>query len=250
MRTLLCVLLLMVSACSGRDHRLRVTTAGGKGPPTVVLLHGFGSTAERWLPFAQTIRLPQGPRQIAFMFPEGPYATTPPEGPKGGRAWWHLDLASYIGSPGGLPDLSRGRPDGLDEAVRRISAFLKAQTPLIWGKGEPLVLGGFSQGAIVSLETALTTKAPLVALILLSGTIVDEAHLVAALPPRRGLPVFIAHGRSDQVLPFAIAERLAHHMKASGLSVTWFPFDGGHEIPAIVVDELNRFVAAEVSQKH
>jgi predicted esterase len=47
-------------------------------------------------------------------------------------------------------------------------------------------------------------------------------------------------------LPFAIAERFAGKLKAAGLNVTWFPFDGGHEIPAVAVRELNAFLALYV----
>jgi phospholipase/carboxylesterase len=82
------------------------------------------------------------------------------------------------------------------------------------------------------------------ALILLSGTFVDEASWTQAMPARRGLPVFIAHGRQDDVLRFDTASRLAEAMRRAGLQVTWVPFDGGHEIPASVVTELNHFLAA------
>ena len=241
-RTILCVLVWMVPACTKRDHGLRLVTVGGQGPPTLVLLHGFGSTAQDWLPFAKSIRVPGAKGQTSFIFPEGPHTTTPPEGPTGGRAWWSLKLASYIASPAALPDLSQARPVGLEQATESIRILLEQRRPRLWEKSKPLVLGGFSQGAIVSLETALGTKEDLAGLVLLSGTIVDEAHLVAALPSRRGLPAFVAHGRNDRVLPFFLAERLVHHMQNAGVSVTWFPFEGGHEIPAIVVDELNAFL--------
>jgi phospholipase/carboxylesterase len=78
--------------------------------------------------------------------------------------------------------------------------------------------------------------------VLLSGTTVDEAGWEAGLPARRGLPVFISHGRADVILPFAVADRLRHKLVAAGLRVHWQPFDGGHEIPAEVVAALNLFL--------
>ena len=76
-----------------RFRQLATITSGGSGPPTLVLLHGYGSSAEQWAPFTQTIRLPSGGR---FVFPQAPGLTSPPDGPPGGRGWWRLELASHI----------------------------------------------------------------------------------------------------------------------------------------------------------
>lgn len=106
-----------------------------------------------------------------------------------------------------------------------------------------MVLGGFSQGAMVASEVAFRSPAPLAGLVLLSGTVVDEASWRAGYAGRRGLPVFVAHGRKDGVLPFAGSDRMRQDLEAAGLDVTWCPFDGSHEMPAAVVVELNRFLA-------
>ena len=65
---------------------------------------------------------------------------------------------------------------------------------------------------------------------------------------RKGLPVFIAHGRQDQALPFAVAARLERRLREAGLVVTWVPFDGGHEMPAEVVTALNGFLGRLVER--
>jgi phospholipase/carboxylesterase len=110
--------------------------------------------------------------------------------------------------------------------------------------GGPIVLGGFSQGAMVASEVAFGSDARLRALVLLSGTLVDERTWERNFQMRRDMPVFLAHGRSDRMLPFAVADRFRTELEAAGLKVTWFPFDGGHEIPAAVVIELNKFLGA------
>ena len=99
----------------------------------------------------------------------------------------------------------------------------------------PIVLGGFSQGAMLSGEIAFQTEQPLAGLVLIGGTTVNEAAWVERFPGRRSLPIFIAHGRNDGVLPFAIADRFRTKLQAAGMDVTWVPFDGGHEIPRGVV---------------
>ena len=84
-------------------------------------------------------------------------------------------------------------------------------------------------GAMVASEVAFRSKVPLAALVILGdprGRAIMEEHF----QERRALPVFLAHGRSDAVLPFDAAERFHQKLQAAGLAVTWYPFDGGHEI--------------------
>jgi len=244
LRSMFATVLVLLIACNKAPKPLRVVTAGGNGPTTFVLLHGFGSNAERWLPFANAISLhvAKGQGQGHFVFPEGPFATTPPAGPKGGRAWWPLQLDSYIRSPGTLPDMSQASPVGIEDAANRAGALLASLNSGWLHKPKRTILGGFSQGAMVAMETLLTKAPKLDALVLLSGTLVNEAKWRTLYAAHKGLPVFIAHGRTDEVLPFALAERMAQQLENAGLKVRWFPFDGGHEIPAEVVDALNRFL--------
>ena len=223
------------TGCS-RKPQLTTIVSGGSGPPTLVLLHGYGSSAERWAPFTQWIRWPERGR---FVFPQAPDVTVPPDGPSDGRAWWRLDLASHIPPGQSVPDLSATQPPGLKAAASLVEDLLESveRSP-----GGPIVLGGFSQGAMVASEVAFRSDARLRALVLLSGTIVDEASWERHFDSRRGMPVFLAHGRSDTVLPFAVADRFRAKLEAAGVRVTWVPFDGGHEIPAAVIIALNTFI--------
>jgi phospholipase/carboxylesterase len=208
----------------------------GDGARPFVLLHGYSSSPDEFLPFTATIRLPAGRR---FVFPEGPGM-----GVNGrGRAWWDLDLASHVGSDG-LPDLSRTRPAGLAEAAAHVRTLLAAIDRRDDARPGDVILGGFSQGGMVGAEIAFRSDQPMQALVLLSPTIVDEPSWTTGMRARAGLPVFLAHGRQDPILPFAASDRLASQLTAAGLIVTWVPFDGGHDIPAEVVTALNAFLAA------
>jgi phospholipase/carboxylesterase len=95
---------------------------------------------------------------------------------------------------------------------------------------------------MVASEVAFRTDARLAALVLLSGTPADEQSWRRGYGERPGLPIFIAHGRTDPVFAFAGSERMQRELAAAGHRVTWLPFDGGHEIPAEVVIGLNRFL--------
>lgn len=210
----------------------------GSGRTPLVLLHGYGSAPQEWLPFTQTVHISSKTR---FVFPEAPGVTVPPDGPEGGRAWWRLDLASYRRRGESIPDLSDAHPAGLDQASGTVRVLLKELRQRL--NSHDAILGGFSQGAMISADIAFQTDEPLAALVILSGTSVDEQQWVAGMPRRKDLPVFIAHGRSDPVLKFDAAARLEQHMRRAGLRVTWVPFDGGHEVPVPVVTALNAFLA-------
>jgi phospholipase/carboxylesterase len=200
------------------------------------MLHGYGSSPEEWAPFTQTI---QWPARGRFVFLQGPEATMPPDGPVGGRAWWRLDLASHIPPGKTVPDLSRDRPPGLKVSATMVEERLADRRTVPRGA---VVLGGYSQGAMVASEVAFRSSVPISALVLLSPTLVDEPSWVERFGARRGLPVFISHGRADTVLSFEIADRFHQKLDAAGAQVTWVPFDGGHEIPAEVVVALNKFL--------
>jgi phospholipase/carboxylesterase len=219
--------------------RLR-TWEVGVGHRPLVLLHGYGSTAQHWLPFTETIRIP---RTWRFVLPQGPETTEPPEGPLAGRAWWRLDLASYIPPGQTLPILAGAQPVGLRRSADLVRTLLDEVDARLGSPADRLVLGGFSQGAMVAADIAFRSDRPIAALVLLSPTLVDEAAWTAGMPRRRGLPVLIAHGRRDTILGLAASERLAQAMRHAGLRVTWLPFDDGHEIPAEAVDGVNQFLA-------
>jgi len=217
--------------------KLAALTRGGKGPPTVVLLHGFCSSEKDWLPFVKSIHLPPSAR---FLFPRGPESARRSDGEPTGRAWWRLDLAAHLRDGALGADLSAEKPAGIEPAAEAVRAFLARQGNRA---AQPFILGGFSQGAMVAAQVAFDSEEPLRALVLLSGTLVDEALWTANYARRKGLHVFISHGRSDPTLSFAIADRMRGEMAAAGMLVTWFPFDGEHEIPAEVIVALNEFLA-------
>jgi phospholipase/carboxylesterase len=230
-------LLLVIAAALAwlyvQTRPLSAIVRGGAGPPNFVLLHGYGSNSEDWLQFVETIELPPNGR---FLLPNGPW-----RGPDGARGWWWLNMDAYVPKGERFPDYSVANPGGIKVGSRLVRELLE-DVP------QPIVLGGFSQGAMLSGEIAFQTEQPLAALVMLGGTTVNEAAWVERFPSRRSLPIFIAHGRSDGVLPFSIAERFAGKLKAAGLDVTWFPFEGGHNIPPTVIRELNTFLAKHVSR--
>ena len=108
--------------------------------------------------------------------------------------------------------------------------------------GRRLVLGGFSQGAMLATDIALRSARPLAGLVLLSGTMIAEEEWLPRMPSRAGLAVLQSHGTSDPLLPYSIAERLRDALAGAGARVTFVGFEGGHGVPPEVLATFGRWL--------
>lgn len=206
---------------------------------TCVLMHGFGAPGTDLVSLARALRAP-----VRFVFPEAPLELGGMYG--AARAWWLLDLARIEA------DMRRGRPSdrsqevpaGLAEARAQISELLDALEADAAGREHRLVIGGFSQGAMMAVDAAVHRPAPPAGLVLMSGTVIAEPVWAPRYASLRGVRVMQSHGTHDPLLPFAVAETLRDRLVAAGALVDWQPFAGGHEIPPPVLAAATQLLAA------
>lgn len=225
----------------GLKTRLRGGTDGkgaGNGP-VVILLHGFGAPGDDLVPLADVMDLPAGTR---WFFPEAPLPLSMGYGDA--RAWWMIDMARLQAdrAAGRVRDLSIEVPNGLALARERVLLFLKELPRHRVIDYKKTVIGGFSQGAMLTCDAVLHSDYPLAGLVQLSGNILAQSVWGPLMTKRSGLPVFQSHGMQDEILPYAGAERLRDALIKSGLAVEWNSFPGGHEIPQPVLRSLNAFL--------
>ncbi|MBP9088947.1 MAG: alpha/beta fold hydrolase [Kofleriaceae bacterium] len=200
----------------------------------VVLLHGFGAPGNDLVAMAHELR---GAGPTRYAMPEAPIELGGLYGDS--RAWWRLDLEELE------RDIASGRPrdrrseipEGLSDARRKVNALLDAL--IVQYKPTKVILGGFSQGAMLALDAALYRDKRPDGLILMSGTLLNSTAWQKRMPKLKGCPIVMSHGRRDQLLPFAIAEQLSDLLSDAGADVTWVPFSGGHEIPPPVIGAVD-----------
>lgn len=211
---------------------------GGKGP-VVVLLHGFGAPGDDLVPLAEWIAAPRGTR---FLFPEGPLSLSMGFGDS--RAWWIIDMARLEAdrAAGRVRDLSQEVPRGLPQAREALETFLAALPRSLPIDYTQTVIGGFSQGAMLTCDHVMRTAHPFAGLIQLSSSLLAKQDWRPTVAKRTGLPAFQSHGTQDPILPFVMAERLRDELARAGLSVEWHSFRGGHEIPETVLRHLGAFL--------
>lgn len=206
---------------------------------TIVLLHGYGANN---MDLASLSRVYTGPRWI---FPNGPIEL--PIAPDYvGRAWFHLDLEKIQQAfeKKEYEKISAAFSPELEEAQSVVRKFIA-------GLNIPhrqLTLGGFSQGAVLAIESALNFTDQIKSLLIFSGTLVHEASWRNLSHKHKGLPFFMSHGKNDRLLPFQMAENLERLLKEGGLEGRLHPFTGGHEIPFSLLLDLQPFLAKTIGR--
>jgi len=213
---------------------------GGGNGPLAILLHGYGAPGDDLVPLWREI---PAPRATRYAFPEAPRALGPQFDE--GRAWWDIDIMAYQFAvlAGRTRELTESVPEGLVEVRAMVTELLAELVPTT--KSAPVVFGGFSQGAMVSLDVALHTDIAVSGLALLSGTIIARQEWMPRLASRRGLRVVQSHGAQDPILPYEVAEELRDALSAAGLDVAWFPFRGGHNIPPSALEALGSLLSGQ-----
>ena len=222
---------LTVRITGGTDEQ-----GGGEGP-VVVLLHGFGAPGHDLVGLGPALNCPAGTR---FVFPEAPLALPMPM--MQGRAWWMIDVEriQQAAMTGTMRDIRGEEPAELASVRTMVGQMLDAVDEAL--KPSKVLLGGFSQGAMVSLDVAIQTDRPLAGVMLFSGSFLAERQWRPKMAARAGLPVFQSHGSHDPLLPYGLATELHDALKAAGWAGTFVGFPGGHEIAHAALVGAQRFV--------
>lgn len=211
---------------------------GGGNGPLVVLLHGFGAPGDDLVPLFRQLDVP---RHVRFAFPEAllDLGDLLGSGYAGGRAWWMIDPSWFLPeNQDKHAERAKAVPEGLAAARTRVGEVLAG----LGAKPEKTILGGFSQGAMLSLDYALRAEQSFAGLALLSGSITAIDEWQPLFAKLRGVRVVQSHGRADPILPFAAAERLRDLLKAADADVRWVEFNGGHAIPQSSLDALGKLI--------
>jgi phospholipase/carboxylesterase len=212
---------------------------------TGCLLHGFGASANDLVGLAPVVGAAR-----RWIFPHAPIPITV-AGMSYGRAWFPRETETMEQALMGtyFQNLRAMEPDGLTEAANAIRELID-DAGVSWDK---LILGGFSQGAIVSAEILRqglvepTLPVPR-ALLLFSGSLIAERWWDEVPEQQRSLPlVFQSHGTHDTVLPFDEGRALATKIADAGCDLTFVEFADGHTIPAAAYQHAATFLSERLS---
>ncbi|HEY4260187.1 MAG TPA: dienelactone hydrolase family protein [Schlesneria sp.] len=218
---------------------------GAKPSLVVILCHGYGASGSDLVPIGEELldQIPVLQDRVQFIFPEAPLSLDQ-LGLSGGRAWWPIDMVKLqlANATGRYREMRQECPEGLVDArqkLLKVVATVEAKTGLPLSR---IVLGGFSQGAMLTTDSALHLDENVAGLIAMSGTLLHEPEWQKCAPAHSGLPVLQSHGTQDPLLPFAAAEWLRDLLKSADMQVEFIPFRGGHQIPMEVFGGIATFL--------
>jgi len=179
------------------------------GVPLVIGLHGRGSSADDLAGIAPA--LAAGWR---YVFPQAPI---------------RLDFGAY-GAGWSWYEPIPASPEQMVAARETLTTFLAEIHERFAVPPGHSALIGFSQGAVMTLDTGLRARPPYAALVAMSGYLAESDGLPAIIAAARAQPVLLVHGTEDEVLNITLARRARQTLEANGLSPDYEEFAMAHEV--------------------
>jgi phospholipase/carboxylesterase len=198
-------------------HRIR--PAAGEPEGALVLMHGRGTSEDDLYPLLDVL---DPKRRLLGVTPGGPLHLPP-----GGQHWYMVPRVGY-------PD-----PETWAQGFGALTEFLDG-LDLDWSR---TILGGFSQGTVMSYAVGLGEGRPLPAgIVALSGFVptVDSWRLRDDIP--KGFPVAIGHGTLDPVISVEFAHDARQRLEQAGADVTYFESAIPHTIDPRFLGSLPEWV--------
>ena len=198
---------------------------------SVIWLHGLGADGHDFEPIVPELGV--GDLPIRFVFPHAPHIPVAINMGMVMPAWY--DIREI--------DLQREH----DEAgVRRSAEHVIALVARESERGVPaerIVLAGFSQGGAIALHVGLRHEQRFAGVLALSTYLVCPASFDAEFRPHNeGLPVFMAHGTQDPMVPIARGREARDRIAAKGCQVTWFDYPMQHQVCLEEVREIGSWL--------
>lgn len=204
---------------------------------SIIWLHGLGADGNDFAPIVPEL-VRDGWPGIRFVFPHAPVRPVTINGGMAMRAWYDIV---------GVEIDKRADEAGIRESMAELDALIGRERD----RGIPLsriLLAGFSQGGAVVLAHALRMRLPIAGVAALSTYLpLGPANASELTEAAKAIPVFMAHGRQDPVVPLALGERSCQQLQALGLGVEFKTYPMPHSVCAEEIRDLGDWLSARFS---
>jgi len=190
----------------------------------VIWLHGLGADGNDFVPVVKEMKLP--PLGIRFVFPHAPMRPVTINGGFVMRAWYDIAYQELA---------FKEDERGLRESQKLIEDLIARESE----RGIPpgrIVLAGFSQGGVITIQTGLRQAKPLAGLMALSAYVPLPAMVeVERNAASNTVPIFMGHGIVDNIVPLALGKMSCDTLIKLGYEVEWHQYSMPHSVS---VEEL------------
>ncbi|MBM4202463.1 MAG: carboxylesterase [Gammaproteobacteria bacterium] len=199
-------------------------------PPeaSVIWLHGLGADAHDFEPVVAEFPLSRLV-PTRFVFPNAPQRPVTINGGFVMRAWYDITGADL----GRMVDIG-GVDASCTEVARLVDRERAAGIP-----AARIILAGFSQGGVIALETAARYPLRLGGVIALSTYLAQPEQLPTA---KDALPVFMAHGRDDPIVPYTLGQHGRAVLESRGYAVEWHAYPMPHSVCATEIADIGAWL--------
>jgi phospholipase/carboxylesterase len=198
----------------------------------VIWLHGLGADGNDFVPVVEQLQIPSHVG-IRFIFPHAPVRP--------------ITINQGYPMPGWYDISSQSIVDEEDEAgIKESSAILKQLCEEQEANGisaDNIVIAGFSQGGAIALHCGCRYPKPLAGIMALStylplpDTLADEISETAI-----ETPVFMAHGRQDEVVAYEHGIRSKELLDENNIDVHWHEYDMGHAVCGEEISHIRQWL--------
>ena len=204
----------------------------GTPDSTIILMHGLGADGHDFEPLIDELQLPESPA-IRWVFPRAPVRPVTINGGQKMRAWFDV------------MEIDESAPEdvaGIRASAESVGALIRAEREMCI-RPERILLAGFSQGGAMALFTGLRWPERLAGVLAMSSWLPAASSLAAEEHPANAeVPIFMAHGTADPVVPIRMAEATCGLLAAGNRDVEWRTYPMAHSVSEQEIDDVRAWV--------
>lgn len=215
-----------------RDEPAIEIETGPRPSASIIWLHGLGADGHDFEPIIPELQLPSQPA-LRFVLPHAPYRPVTINGGHVMRAWYDIAMtdSGFTQNVEHIRESEKILQGLIEKEIRRGTAC------------ERIVLAGFSQGGAIALHTGLRYARSLAGIMSLSAPVPFVERLMAEVDPANAtVPVFMAHGTDDRMIPFNLAQHAHNLMESRGLRLEWRTYAMGHTVAPDEIRDIARWL--------
>lgn len=196
---------------------------------SVIWLHGLGADASDFEPIVPMLKVGV---PLRFVFPNAPVRPVTINAGMEMRAWYDIDPRAPLA---GTEDI-RASASAIERLIEREG---ERGVP-----AERVVLAGFSQGGVIALHLGLRHPERLAGIMGLSTYVHDHEHLADEVSlASADVPIFMAHGNADPMIPIARAVTARQALEGLGYQVEWHEYPMGHQVCPEEIGHIGSWLA-------